>query len=61
MWISAYFNFERSIGEPAKLLANPASRSSRAPSQASRLRESMSFKGDFRQWEELLRVGDREP
>ena len=43
------------IGEPAKLPESPARKSSGASSQAS-IAESMGFKGDFRQWEQLMRV-----
>jgi hypothetical protein len=46
------------MGEPAKLLASPASKSSHASSSGFQIAESMGFKGDFRQWEHLLRIED---
>ena len=38
--------------------ANRASKSSGAPSRHSRLPKVWAFKGEFRQWEDLLRIGD---
>ena len=35
-----------------------ASKSSAASSQRFKIAESMGFKGEFRQWQELLRIGD---
>jgi hypothetical protein len=34
------------------------SKSSAASSQSFQVAESIGFKGDFRQWEDLLRIGD---
>ena len=56
MQINAYFNLEGSIGEPARLLESPGSKLSRVISSF-QIAERMGFKGDFGQWEDLLRIG----
>jgi hypothetical protein len=45
---SILYQSGRSMGEPAKLLASPASKSSHASSSGFQIAESIRFKGDFR-------------
>ena len=42
----------------ASFAASPGSREERCVITSFRIAESMGLKGDFRQWEQLLRVGD---
>jgi hypothetical protein len=46
------------IGGHAKLPESPASKSSRCFISTIQIAESMGLKGEFRQWEDLLRVGE---
>ena len=57
-FVSHLFSLEGSFGGRAKLPGSPASKSSDASSRRFRVAESMGFKGDIRQWEHLLRIGD---
>ena len=49
-----FISLEGNTGEPAKPPEGPASRSSVASSRRFQIAEGMGFKGDFRQWENLL-------
>jgi hypothetical protein len=52
-----FINLEGRIGERAKLPGSPASKSSDVLSRHSKS-PSLGFKGDFRQWEDLLRLAN---
>jgi hypothetical protein len=45
-------------GERVKLPGSQASKSSGVSSQAAGSPKAWGFKGDFRRWEDLLRVGE---
>ena len=49
---------EGHTGQPAITLAKSGKQIERCLISTFKLAESMGFKGDFRQWEDLLRVGD---
>ena len=49
---------EESIGEHAKLPESRARKSSGTSSQASGSPKAWDSKGEFRQWQDLLRIGD---
>jgi hypothetical protein len=51
-------NLGGNTGERAKQPGSPASKSERCVISSFKIAESMGFKGDFRQWEDLLRIGD---
>jgi hypothetical protein len=60
MYIVKYHDMNRAtlIDGRAKLPESPVGRSSGASISSFRVAESMVFNGEFRQWEELLRVGE---
>ena len=48
----------RGIVDRCQAPRSPASKSNGVSSRRFQIAESMGFKGDFRQWEDLLRAGD---
>jgi hypothetical protein len=51
-------NRGENIGEDAKTAGKSGKQIERCVISSFQIAESMGFKGDFRQWEDLLRVGD---
>jgi hypothetical protein len=49
---------EGNTGEPAKLPGKSGKQIERRVITSFQIAESMGFKGEFRQWEHLLRIGD---